>query len=328
MKNTVIRRTALATIVVQLLSPLSLAFTPAIASAAQPPLDTTAPADVNYSQAAQRLAQAASRAGTFLSNSPDSDAAASLARGAAAGHASAEVQQWLSQFGTARTTIDVDKDFSLKGSSLDLLVPLYDSPDLLTFAQGGIRRADDRTQSSLGLGVRSFGAESMLGASAFIDHDLSRSHTRAGLGLEYWRDNLRLGANSYMRLSGWRDSPDVTDYLERPANGWDITARGWLPSLPQLGASLGFERYYGEEVGLFGHSNRQKDPYAATAGLNWTPATPAWVLSCATPRAFRGHSRPARMRCRPCAALPAVVRTWSNATTTWSSSIKRKRSSP
>ncbi|SHI14780.1 Invasin beta-domain of outer membrane [Pantoea sesami] len=271
MKNTVIRRTALATIVVQLLSPLSLAFTPAIASAAQPPLDTTAPADVNYSQAAQRLAQAASRAGTFLSNSPDSDAAASLARGAAAGHASAEVQQWLSQFGTARTTIDVDKDFSLKGSSLDLLVPLYDSPDLLTFAQGGIRRADDRTQSSLGLGVRSFGAESMLGASAFIDHDLSRSHTRAGLGLEYWRDNLRLGANSYMRLSGWRDSPDVTDYLERPANGWDITARGWLPSLPQLGASLGFERYYGEEVGLFGHSNRQKDPYAATAGLNWTP---------------------------------------------------------
>ncbi|MGY6233012.1 inverse autotransporter beta domain-containing protein (plasmid) [Enterobacter asburiae] len=271
MQNTVVRRTALATLVVQLLSPLSLAFTPAIASAVQPPRDTTAPADVNDSQAAQRLAQAASRAGTFLSNSPDSDAAASLARGAAAGHATAEVQQWLSQFGTARTTIDVDKDFSLKGSSLDLLVPLYDSPDLLTFAQGGIRRADDRTQSSLGLGVRSFRADSMLGASAFIDHDLSRSHTRAGLGLEYWRDNLRLGANSYMRLSGWKDSPDVTDYLERPANGWDITARGWLPSLPQLGASLGFERYYGEEVGLFGHNNRQKDPYAATAGLNWTP---------------------------------------------------------
>ncbi|MFT2798886.1 inverse autotransporter beta domain-containing protein, partial [Serratia sp. N21D137] len=268
MKNTVVRRTALATLVVQVLSPLLLAFTPA--SAAQPPRDTTAPADVSDSQAAQRLAQAASRAGTFLSNSPDSDAAASLARGAAAGHASAEVQQWLSRFGTARTTIDVDKDFSLKGSSLDLLVPLYDSPDLLTFAQGGIRRADDRTQSSLGLGVRSFGADSMLGASAFIDHDLSRSHTRAGLGLEYWRDNLRLGANSYMRLSGWRDSPDVTDYLERPANGWDIIARGWLPSLPQLGASLGFERYYGEEVGLFRHNNRQKDPYAATAGLNWT----------------------------------------------------------
>ncbi|BBJ60972.1 hypothetical protein EAS17NKHM_p10800 (plasmid) [Enterobacter asburiae] len=267
MKKVLIRKTAIATLLVQFCSPLSVAFTPAIASAVQPNRDTTATADVNDNQAAARLAQAASRAGTFLSNAPDTDAAASLA----SGYASAEVQQWLSQFGTARTTIDVDKDFSLKGSSLDLLVPLYDSPDLLTFAQGGIRRADDRTQSSLGLGVRSFGSDSMLGASAFIDHDLSRSHTRAGLGIEYWRDNLRLGANSYMRLSGWKDSPDVTDYLERPANGWDITARGWLPSLPQLGASLGFERYYGEEVGLFGHSNRQKDPYAATAGLNWTP---------------------------------------------------------
>ncbi|BFU36370.1 inverse autotransporter beta domain-containing protein [Enterobacter asburiae] len=267
MKKVLIRKTAIATLLVQFCSPLSVAFTPAIASAVQPNRDTTATADVNDNQAAARLAQAASRAGTFLSNAPDTDAAASLA----SGYASAEVQQWLSQFGTARTTIDVDKDFSLKGSSLDLLVPLHDSPDLLTFAQGGIRRADDRTQSSLGLGVRSFGSDSMLGASAFIDHDLSRSHTRAGLGIEYWRDNLRLGANSYMRLSGWKDSPDVTDYLERPANGWDITARGWLPSLPQLGASLGFERYYGEEVGLFGHSNRQKDPYAATAGLNWTP---------------------------------------------------------
>ncbi|AZV03696.1 invasin (plasmid) [Enterobacter sp. N18-03635] len=267
MKKVLIRKTAIATLLVQFCSPLSVAFTPAIASAVQPNRDTTATADVNDNQAAVRLAQAASRAGTFLSNAPDTDAAASLA----SGYASAEVQQWLSQFGTARTTIDVDKDFSLKGSSLDLLVPLYDSPDLLTFAQGGIRRADDRTQSSLGLGVRSFGPAGMLGASAFIDHDLSRSHTRAGLGIEYWRDNLRLGANSYMRLSGWKDSPDVTDYLERPANGWDITARGWLPSLPQLGASLGFERYYGEEVGLFGHSNRQKDPYAATAGLNWTP---------------------------------------------------------
>lgn len=120
-------------------------------------------------------------------------------------------------------------------------VPLYDSHDLLTFAQGGIRRAEDRTQSSLGLGVHSFGHDSMLGASAFIDHDLSRSHTRAGLGIEYWRDNLRLGANSYMHLSGWKDTPDVTDHLERPANGWDITKRGWLPSAPQVGASLGFD---------------------------------------------------------------------------------------
>ncbi|MEY7875018.1 hypothetical protein [Enterobacter roggenkampii] len=39
MKNTALRRTTLARLVVQLVSPLSLAFTPAIASAVQHPRD-------------------------------------------------------------------------------------------------------------------------------------------------------------------------------------------------------------------------------------------------------------------------------------------------
>ena len=38
----------------------------------------------------------------------------------------------------------------------------------------------------------------MAGVNTFIDHDLSRSHTRIGVGAEYWRDYLKLSANGYI----------------------------------------------------------------------------------------------------------------------------------
>ncbi|STI19538.1 attaching and effacing protein, pathogenesis factor [Escherichia coli] len=44
----------------------------------------------------------------------------------------------------------------------------------------------------------------MAGVNTFIDHDLSRSHTRIGVGAEYWRDYLKLSANGYIRASGWK----------------------------------------------------------------------------------------------------------------------------
>uniref|UniRef100_UPI000B202E44 inverse autotransporter beta domain-containing protein n=1 Tax=Serratia marcescens TaxID=615 RepID=UPI000B202E44 len=227
---------------------------------------------------ALQVAGAASQAGTFLANNPNGDAAASLARGMAAGEATREVQDWMNRFGTARVQLGVDKDFSLKNSQLDLLVPLYEQQDLLTFTQGSLHRTDDRTQANLGVGVRWFSADWMLGGNTFLDHDLSRDHSRLGVGVEYWRDFLKLGANSYLRLSNWKDSPDLDDYQERPANGWDIRAQGWLPALPQLGAKLTYEQYYGDEVGLFGKDHRQRDPHAITAGIDYTPV-PLLTLS-------------------------------------------------
>ena len=104
-----------------------------------------------------------------------------------------------------------------------------------------------------------------------MDYDLSRQHARLGLGVEYWRDFLKVNANSYTRLTGWKDSPDVEDYRERPANGWDLRTEAWLPSMPQLGGKLSYEQYYGDEVGLFGKDNRKKDPSAVTVGLTYTP---------------------------------------------------------
>lgn len=219
----------------------------------------------------QKLAGMASQAGAFLSQSPNGDATASMALGMASGAASSEIQQWLSRFGTARVQLDTNKHFSLKNSQFDLLVPLYEQKDSLVFTQASLHRTDDRTQSNLGMGYRWFTDTWMLGGNTFLDYDLSRDHARMGLGLEYWRDFLKLGVNGYQRLTNWKNSPDVTDYEERPANGWDVRAQAWLPVLPQLGGKLTYEQYYGQEVGLFGKDNRQRDPHAITAGITYTP---------------------------------------------------------
>ncbi|WP_337231743.1 inverse autotransporter beta domain-containing protein [Citrobacter portucalensis] len=167
--------------------------------------------------------------------------------------------------------LDADENFSLKNSQLDLLIPLYDQGDNLVFTQGSLHRTDSRTQANLGTGWRHFTPTYMLGGNLFGDYDLSRDHARMGVGVEYWRDFLKLGANGYMRLTGWKDSPDLADYQERPANGWDVRMQAWVPALPQLGGKLVYEQYYGKEVALFGVDNRQKNPHAITAGINYTP---------------------------------------------------------
>ncbi|EKQ0847282.1 inverse autotransporter beta domain-containing protein [Salmonella enterica] len=219
----------------------------------------------------QKVAAYASQAGSVLSGSAKSDAAASMARGMVTGEAGGALQQWLSHFGTARVQLDADKNFSLKNSQFDLLMPLYDRGDNLVFTQGSLHRTDSRTQANLGAGWRHFTPTYMLGGNLFGDYDISRDHARMGVGVEYWRDFLKLGANGYMRLSGWKDSPDMADYQERPANGWDIRTQAWVPALPQLGGKLVYEQYYGKEVALFGVDNRQKNPHAITAGIDYTP---------------------------------------------------------
>ena len=160
----------------------------------------------------QKLASYVSQLGGVLGNDAAVDATASMARGIATGAAGGEIQQWLSHFGTARVQLDVDNSFSFKNSQFDLLVPLYEQEDRLIFTQGSLHRTDDRTQSNLGFGYRWFAGNWMLGANTFLDYDLSRGHTRMGLGGEYWRDFLKLGVNTYHRLTGWKNSPDLEDY--------------------------------------------------------------------------------------------------------------------
>ncbi|EDO1803199.1 hypothetical protein CT821_23015, partial [Salmonella enterica] len=244
------------------------------------------------------LASAASTAGALLQNTHTGDAAASMARGMATGKANQTVQDWLSQFGNARVQLNADSDFSLKNSALDLLHPWYETPDDLFFSQGSLHRTDSRGQANLGFGWRHwttgtaprglFHGDYMTGLNTFLDYDLSRDHARMGIGAEFWRDYLKLGANVYHRLTSWKNSPDLDDYEERPADGWDLRMEGWLPSYPQLGGRLTWEQYYGNQVGLFGYDDLQSNPRALTAGLTWTPF-PLMTVSAGRRQGQHGH---------------------------------------
>ncbi|EHK4002116.1 inverse autotransporter beta domain-containing protein [Escherichia coli] len=253
-------------IVTQILSPVSLSLIPANSFASSDNKDVT---QIYASdERANKVASFAVSAGQSLANNN----ASSFAVNTLSTQATKEVVDWLQQYGNARIKLNVDDSFSLKDSSFDFLYPWLDTQDYVLFSQTSLHRTDDRNQTNIGLGIRHFTPDNaMLGANVFYDYDLSRSHSRAGFGVEYWRDYFRLGVNTYFGLSDWKDSRDIDDYLERPANGWDFSAEGWLPAYPQLGASIQFEKYYGKNVGLFGSDNLQENPYAVTGGISYTP---------------------------------------------------------
>ena len=220
----------------------------------------------------QQIASTSQQIGSLLAEDMNSEQAANMARGWASSQASGAMTDWLSRFGTARITLGVDEDFSLKNSQFDFLHPWYKTPDNLFFSQHTLHRTDERTQINNGLGWRHFTPTWMSGINFFFDHDLSRYHSRAGIGAEYWRDYLKLSSNGYLRLTNWRSAPELdNDYEARPANGWDVRAEGWLPAWPHLGGKLVYEQYYGDEVALFDKDDRQSNPHAITAGLNYPP---------------------------------------------------------
>lgn len=194
-----------------------------------------------------------------------------LLRATASNEFNSSAQQWLSQFGTAQVQMNVNDDFKLDGSAIDVLVPLYDNQKSILFTQLGARNKDSRNTLNIGAGVRTFQNDWMYGVNTFFDNDITGNNRRVGVGAEVWADYLKLSANSYFGTTDWHQSRDFADYNERPANGYDVRAEAYLPAHPQLGGKLMYEKYRGEEVALFGKDNRQKNPYAVTAGVNYTP---------------------------------------------------------
>src|SRR5471030_1493865 len=211
----------------------------------------------------------AAQAGDMLQND---DLSSTIVSGAT-GKAAQSVEDWLNQFGTAQVKVSTDNNFSLEEAELDLLLPFYDDKTNLFFTQLGSRRVDDRNIINTGLGYRHFSDKWMWGANTFYDRQISENHhQRLGIGSELGWDYLKVSANGYLRLSEWMASSRYEDYDERAANGFDIRTEGYLPAWPQLGASIVYEQYFGNNVDLFNDDdNRQKDPYAVTVGLNYTP---------------------------------------------------------
>ncbi|MDC9597024.1 inverse autotransporter beta domain-containing protein [Xenorhabdus anantnagensis] len=220
---------------------------------------------------AKRLAEFSSRIGRLLSSDDIKNNAVSQLNNLAMGEASQQIQNWLGRYGTARVQTNMDSHGHLNNSQFDMLLPLYDNPYQLAFTQFGLRHIDKRNTINIGFGQRQFFDGWMLGYNAFFDHDITGDNSRLGLGAEYARNYLKLSTNGYFRLSNWKESHLLTDYDERPANGFDLKVQGYCPSLPQLGGKLMYEQYFGDEVGLINKDHRKKDPSAFTIGINYTP---------------------------------------------------------
>ncbi|PHM39507.1 putative invasin [Xenorhabdus mauleonii] len=230
---------------------------------------TETPATENRTE--RWLASTASQAASMLKSGNMVDTAKNQLRGMAVNEANQAVQNWLQRYGNVKIQANVDDRGRLDGSQFDMLLPLYDTAKHLTFTQFGLRHIDSRTTANVGLGQRHFFDNGMIGYNAFLDHDITRDHTRFGLGAEYARDFMKFAANGYFRASGWKDGKKLTEYEERPANGFDLRAEGYVPTYPQLGGKLMYEQYFGDEVGLLSEKQRQKNPAAFTLGVNYTP---------------------------------------------------------
>ncbi|CNI61947.1 Ig domain-containing protein [Yersinia ruckeri] len=217
------------------------------------------------------LAGYAQTGAAALASGDAAKSAAQLARSAVNNEFNSSAQQWLSQFGTAHVQLNVNEDFHLDGSAVDVLVPLYDNQSSILFTQLGARNKDSRNTLNIGAGVRTFQGDWMYGMNTFFDNDVTGKNRRVGVGAEAWTDYLKLSANSYFGTTDWHQSRDFADYNERPANGYDVRAKAYLPAYPQLGGKLMYEQYQGDEVALFGKDDRQKNPHVITAGINYTP---------------------------------------------------------
>lgn len=142
----------------------------------------------------------------------------------------------------------------------------------MLFTQLGVRAPDGRATTNIGLGVRTFYiTDWMLGANVFFDDDITGKNRRVGVGTEAWTNNLKISANTYFGTTQWHQSRDLDDYNEKPADGYDLRLEGYLPALPQLGAKVMYEQYYGDNVALFDTDHLQRDPSAISTGLNYTP---------------------------------------------------------
>ena len=246
----------------QLLSP----FSPAIAGS----VFTSSEAQKSY-LTEQKLTNAASGLGGMAGQAHLDRTIADRAVNTATGAAGDAIQGWLQQFGTAKVNLNVDRHGDWSNSSVDWLVPLWQSPENILFTQLGYRAPDGRKTLNTGVGVRTFQGNWMYGANVFLDNDLTGHNRRVGIGMEAWRDYLKLSANTYFGMTDWHQSRDFADYDERPADGWDIRAQAWLPSLPQVGGQLVYEKYHGDSVALVDKDSRQRNPSAVTAGLSYTP---------------------------------------------------------
>ncbi|WON77902.1 Ig-like domain-containing protein [Serratia sp. UGAL515B_01] len=225
----------------------------------------------NNDEPTNSLASGAMQVGSLLSSENKAEATINYARSIGEGLINQQVNDWLNQFGNAKVSFGTDKKISG-----DILIPLHDSVQNILFSQIGTRHSQDRNTANLGLGYRQYLNDWLLGVNTFYDYDYTGKNRRLGVGGEAWRNYLKLAVNGYIRLTNWHQSvlQAMEDYDERPANGFDIRAEGYVPTWPNLGGSLKYEQYLGKGISVSDNASPnslKENPMVLTAGLNYTP---------------------------------------------------------
>ena len=175
-----------------------------------------------------------------------------------------------------RGGVTLDDDFKFKSVDADLLVPVYETTSSILFGQLGMRTHDKssfdgRTFLNTGIGFRHDVDNWMLGINAFVDSDIKNNNVRGSMGAEAFRDYLSFAGNYYFPLTDWKESKAHDLHDERPAYGFDIRAKGYLPAYPHVGMELTYEQYYGDKVDILGNGKLTSDPYATSASVMYKP---------------------------------------------------------
>lgn len=259
---------------------------------ALPTLGSSAEQDEEWSR---KLASIAKSIGEASNN--DSDAsfgqqagvwAFNHLRDEVANRVESEGQSLLSPYGTAQLDLMVDMNGNFAGTGGDLFSALADENSILTFSQLGLHDTGDGVVGNAGLGQRWDAGNWLLGYNGFVDRVFSSGLQRASLGTEAWNDNLRLSANYYMPLSDWKNLGNSQQ--QRMARGYDITSQTYLPFYRQLGVSVSYQQYLGENVDLFNSGNRYHNPSAMSFGLSYTPV-PLVTLSATHKTSSAGETQ-------------------------------------
>lgn len=199
-----------------------------------------------------------------------------------------EGQLLLSPYGQAQIDLNVDMEGNFSGSGASLLTPWADRYNYLTFSELGVHQTDDGIIGNAGLGQRWVAGNWLLGYNGFVDRMFDSGLQRASVGTEAWSDFLRFSANYYTPLSGWRNRNPFQQ--QRLARGYDVTTRGYLPFYRQLGVSVSWQQYLGNNVDLFNSGNTYHNPSALTLGLSYTPV-PLVTVSASHKTSSEGESQ-------------------------------------
>jgi adhesin/invasin len=192
-----------------------------------------------------------------------------------------EVENWLNRTG-GKAKVTASAGLGKNASpdfGVDYLWPIAVWQDDILFTQMSAHRWNERNILNAGIGWRhTFDPHLIVGSNLFFDQDITRHHSRMGLGGEVWSDRIRGSVNYYLPVSDWRHSKDSNfnddpvryELYERAARGWDMNVE--MAVSQHLSAKAGWFQWYGDKVDVTGsRSEASRNPYGMTLGMNWQP---------------------------------------------------------